>query len=135
MVLKPSVLLTSIYSMLTTFFYLLYFFFQKTFFFLPSSFIKNHLVNLNSYSFHLIARAVNSTDRYISSAEPNEHHTSLEHVTSWSRNPSSLRLIEWEKLNIFFAAETRHRSGNSSYRARADMPSGERQTDGFFIST
>lgn len=40
------------------------------------------------------------------------------------QNLSSPWLIEWEKLNIFFAAETRHRRGNGSYRARADMPPG-----------
>lgn len=78
--------------MLAPFFFLVTFFsfFWKkkkktSSFSLPSSLIENHLVNLNSSSFHPTANALNSSDRYISSAEASGHHSLLRHVTSWGR--------------------------------------------------
>lgn len=82
---QPLVYVGSVFFLVTFF----SFFWEKkkktSSFSLPSSLIENHLVNLNSSSFHPTANALNSSDRYISSAEASGHHSLLQHVTSWGR--------------------------------------------------
>lgn len=119
-------------KMFTTFYLFSSFFFKL---FLLCSFIKNHLLPLNSHSIRLSLSAPISADQYtwpVFSADscegPNAcsllimpHTTTSPFRAEAFLSPS---LIEWEKLSISFAAEIRHRPGYSSYRPRADMPAG-----------
>lgn len=131
MVLKPSLFLT--FQKCSPHFICFLLFFKKLF--LLCSFIKNHLLPLNSHSIRLSLSAPISADQYtwpVFSADscegPNAcsllimpHTTTSPFRAEAFLSPS---LIEWEKLSISFAAEIRHRPGYSSYRPRADMPAG-----------
>lgn len=120
-------------SKMFTTFYLFSSFFLKLF--LLCSFIKNHLLPLNSHSIRLSLSAPISADQYtwpVFSADPAKGLTHVAYSScltpprhrSGQKSFLSPSLIEWEKLSISFAAEIRHRSGYSSYRPRADMPAG-----------
>lgn len=129
MVLKPPPLPASIY--VGSIFFSCYFFFlflkkkEENFFFFPALFAYRKSpgeFELQQFPPHSKCAELFGSIHLLSRGERASLPAPTRHQLG--QNLSSPWLIEWEKLNIFFAAETRHRRGNGSYRARADMPPG-----------